>query len=141
MNKAGKKLLSAENFQAYPIWRFDEETESYFPLINLQDLINDHYDMQFRCIFELPNGKNISGSVCGFEDIYFIRIFHKEDYVLINKNFDSVHMKNITDFINKHPEFNISHWQDFFPLKFQTNLNHSEVKDFSGVFDIQRESE
>lgn len=143
MNGISREILSEKDFQACSIWRYDYDENLYYSLNNLDIELNSLYDLEFRCDFETKNGKRISGSVCGVENIYFIRLFLSNDYYTLNnnRNAESLFEETMAEVIRENPQLDALHWRALFPLKFQTNLNHSEVKDFSGIFDIQRESE
>ena len=135
MTVTPKDMKTAADFFACPIWRYDEEDDLYYPVMEESDIPESERDLSIRAVFVTPSGKKIDGYVVGISRVFSIGLFGENRLYHANKNLAPESREWMNEFISDHSELGANSWQDLFPLQY-TQINGDGYRDFSGKFDL-----
>lgn len=131
-----KDLLTPSDFKDYPIWRYDEDADGYFPVVGEEDLPERVRDLRLRADFTAPTGKIIMGYIVGVEDVFSIGLFSNERIYHFNKNLCDLSREQAEEFIVENGLSSELSYKTMFPLRYEAKWGNSIFNDFSGVFEM-----
>lgn len=134
--KNGIKLPLEEHYNTFPMWRYNDENNLYYPIISPDEFPEDSRDLSIKTTFISPIGIIFHGYIVGVKNIFSIGVFINNKTFHFNKNVPELSLEQFNDFIkelNLNKEIIIS---DIFPLQYKTEINLANYKDISGTFDV-----
>lgn len=134
--KNGKEYLTEKDFIEHSIWIMHQSDDLYYPVLGPDDLPHDMRldDLRIRAIFTTKNEKIFNGYLVGLKNIFSIGIFLANRKFYFNKNLLDECIKSIEE-INLNLPAPIRK-EDFFPLRYQTNIDIEAFKNIEGEFNI-----
>lgn len=136
MSSNAKESPGEADYQEYSMWKYDEESELFYPVLSLEDFPEAESDLSIYTRFTLPNGKNVEGYTVGVERVFSMGLFGSESTFFINKNMPDISIEQIKGFLVEQPFLEIEKASDIFPLKYQTLINVEGFFDVTGTFDM-----
>lgn len=131
-----KDYLTPVDFEECPIWRYDEDTDSYFPVKNQDDLPERVRDLSLRSEFKTLEGKTLIGYIVGVESIFSIGIFFNERIYHFNKNLPDLSREQAEAFLAESGLSSELSFETLFPLRYETKWGGETFNDFAGVFEM-----
>lgn len=134
MNINPVKILSRDCFLLCPAWRYDEDSDFYYPVMGVDDLPEMIRDLRIMAKFKAPAGHVFDGYISGVDRIFSIGLFFEERVYYVNKNIASASRMQVNELLSK---LGIQlDFEDIFPLHYETCWGGCNFSDFSGNFDM-----
>ncbi|NWB46395.1 hypothetical protein [Pseudomonas gingeri] len=124
------------DFLKFPLWRYDEESDSYSPVLFPDELPESQWDLTIRAEFSFVNGKNCKGYIIGLEDIYCVALFGGGRTFFLNKNLPELSVEQALAFMETMSDFGFLDVRDMVPLKYRTTIEMEPYLEVEGVFDM-----
>lgn len=131
-----KSEITLADLVAFPVWRFDPETELYGPLIDIDTPIGSVDELHFRATITSRNGHVFEGSVTGKGDIA-IGIFSNGRWYSLNKDWKQASLDQLGALIRDSHIFDGSSPEAMFPFQFKTMINKRPFVDWVDEFDFR----
>ncbi|WP_131721610.1 hypothetical protein [Xanthomonas sp. NCPPB 1128] len=131
----GKINLSPADFDFCPAWRYDEDSDLFFPVRCEQELPELARDLSIRAQFIGPTGEQFEGYIVGVDRVFSIGLFCDGCVFYVNKNMPGASKEQIDNFL-----LMMGRSLDFysmFPLSFETRWGNEIFSNFSGIFSMQ----
>lgn len=136
MSSNAKESPGKADYQEHSMWKYDDESDLYYPVISPKDLPEAESDLSIYTKFTLPNGKNVEGYTVGVERVFSMGLFGDNNIFFINKNMPDLSTEQIQMFLVEQPLLEIEKASDIFPLKYRTLINADGFSDVTGTFDM-----
>jgi len=130
-------IKTPSHFFECPIWRYEEDDDLYHPVMESDDLPDSESDLSIRALFVTPAGKTIDGYVVGISRVFSLTLFWKERLFHVNKNLIPESREFMLEFISERDDPDLRTLDDIFPLRYTTQINRLDYRDFSGTFDLE----
>jgi hypothetical protein len=131
-----RKMKTPTDFFACPIWRYDEDDDVYYPVLEEKEIPEFEHDLRIRAVFTTPSGQKLDGYVVGISRVFSMGLFGREQVFNVNKNLKQLSEENMRALMADRPELGLKAVSDIFPLKYVTQIQRPGYRDFSGVFDL-----
>jgi len=136
MDTEGITYITEQDINDNCMWVLHQDDDLFYPVYGPDDLPADMKlsDLATRAVFMTPSGTEFRGYIFGLKNIYCVVIFFKNEMFIFNKNLLSdceESIQRINTFLNKKVKVN-----DFFPLKYETNIDIKNFNTITGEFDI-----
>jgi hypothetical protein len=133
--KITRQEITLDDLREHPVWYFDNESELFSPLQNLDEEIASVDELHFFAKFVTPGGRELFGSLAGQGDTA-IGIFHNGRWYAANRGWRQTSLEQLSQLVKDSSDLGISDVKDLFPLKFETAIFREPYVDWSGVFDL-----
>jgi hypothetical protein len=90
--KNGLRTLSKNDYDKHPLWKYDEDTDLYYPVVGEDDFPFLVADFRIRASFHAQCGLTLSGYISGLKNIFAIGIFIEDQICFFNKNLPDLSM-------------------------------------------------
>ncbi|MDN8618029.1 hypothetical protein [Variovorax ginsengisoli] len=131
-----KDYLTPSDFMEFPLWRYDEDADGYFPVRGEADLPGRVRDLSLRAEFTTPAGNVFEGYIVGVENVFSIGLFGNERIYHFNKNLSDLSREQAEEFLAASGLSGKLHYEAMFPLRYETKWGSPLFNDFSGVFEM-----
>jgi hypothetical protein len=131
-----KKLVTLQDFQSCPVWRYDEDDDLYHPVMRESDLPDSQRDVSIFAEFKTPGGHSFSGYVVGISRVFSVGLFCGDRTFHINKNIPDLSVEQVRELLACAGLDDVHTVGEFFPLEYRTLILRDEFVDFSGRFEI-----
>jgi hypothetical protein len=132
--KPNTRILVEEDFDAHPLWRYDDETDLYYPIMSIEEVPEYSRSLFIRARFYSPAGIVFNGYLVGAENIYCIGIFCDGCEFMFNKNLPDRCFKSFNKLIENMTSGENLKISDIFPLKYETTINIKNYRTIIGEF-------
>jgi hypothetical protein len=132
----GIKIVEARDFKIFPVWRYDEDDDLYFPVLEGRDLPDSERDISILVDCTAKSGHQFNGYIVGIRKVFSMGLFCAEKTFYVNKNLSDLSFKQMQEFLECTGLSDDLNIDDLFPLKFTTKINRDEFIDFSGTFEM-----
>lgn len=138
-NNYGTRLISENNMDTHPLWRYDDETDLYYPIFSIDEFPEYSRSLFIRAKFFSPNGIILKGYLVGAINIYCIRLFFHGKTFVFNKNLPDFCLKDFNKLIELLPSGKNTKITDIFPVKYETTIDLEGYQNITGEFDAFEE--
>ena len=136
MKDKGKNNLIPSDFHSCPVWKYDEDSDLFYPVGGESDLPDLARDLKIRAVFMAPTGEVLEGYVVGVDRIFSMGLFLGDRVYHLNKNLRGPSRDQVEEYLaKKFPKSNLT-YDGMFPLHFETRWDSVGFVNFSGVFDM-----
>lgn len=94
-----KKLPTPSDFFACPIWRNEDGSDLFYPVLSPDDLPESERDLMIRAVFTTPGGKTFDGYVVGISRVFSIGLFGDDRFYHANQNLRAESEQYMREFI------------------------------------------
>lgn len=136
MSSNAKESPGVSDYQEYSLWKYDEDSDLYYPVLSPKDLPDEESCLSIYSSFILPNGKEIKGCIVGVERVFSMALFGGGNLFFINKNMVDVSVEQIESLLAVQPGLEVKRALDVFPLRYRTLINLEGFSEVDGVFDM-----
>mgnify|MGYP005751442537 CR=1 FL=1 len=133
-----KSEIDLADLDAYPVWRFDTDTDSYEPLEDLDTRIDSIDELHFRATFTSRTGHVFEGSIAG-EGATAMAIFKNGRWYALNKAWRQISLEQLSALLEDGGCAGVELPEKLLPFQFKTTINTDPYVDWSGEFDLKRE--
>jgi hypothetical protein len=133
--KYSTKDLTEMHFDAFPLWRYDENDNLYYAISSLDEVPEEAYNFFIRAEFVTPKGFTLKGYLVSITKNYCIGVFYNGKEFLFNKNAIDNSIERIDKLIAEISSPEIKAPFDIFPLKYTTTIRLPGYRELSGEFD------
>lgn len=138
--RKGVKVLGEDNFKVCSIWKFQDETDLYYPIFSSKDFSEHDDEILIGAKFYSPMGMTFNGYLMDGAHVYCIGLFFKGNEFIFNKNLTSRCLKRFKELRELLPSSKTILIPDIFPLKYETVINLEGYKNITGEFDAFEEN-
>jgi hypothetical protein len=127
-------FLSRDHFERCPTWRFNEDSEGYYPVSVPEELPENIRDLRTFVRFLTVGGDCYDGYIVGAGKVFSVGIFFGENIFHFNKNMPSaMNQESLNNLLSATAYTNDA----FFPVRYETRMNwqDSGYDNFYGDFD------
>lgn len=135
MDINGKNNLAPADFDLCPAWKYDEDSDLFYPVRREEDLPELARDLSIRAQFVAPTGDRFDGYIVGVERVFSLGLFFDGRVYHVNKNMPGASKEQVDELLlrmGKSLDF-----ESMFPLSFETRWETEVFSNFSGVFGMQ----
>ncbi|QZI68008.1 hypothetical protein K5F93_16300 [Pseudomonas protegens] len=136
MSSNAKECPGAADYQEYSMWKYDGESDLYYPVLSPKELPDEESCLTIHSSFTLPNGKEIEGYIVGVERVFSMGFFGKDNVFFINKNMPGASIEQIESLLAIQPSLEVKRAFDIFPLMYRTLIDLEGFSNVTGTFDI-----
>ncbi|WP_227815307.1 hypothetical protein [Nitrogeniibacter aestuarii] len=136
MEAKAKNNIVPGDFSACAAWRYEEDSDLYYPVRGEDDISESLRDLSIRAVFTTPSGEKLDGYVVGTERIFSIGLFWGERTYHINKNLSGLSKEQVDEYLSQRGGASDLQYESMFPLHFQSRWGDDTFVDFSGVFEM-----
>ena len=137
MKTSGKISLVPPDFYNCPVWKYDEESDLYYPVFGIDDVPDLARDLRIRAVFTTPDGQTLDGYIVGIESIFSMALFFGDRIYNVNKNMLGPSRVRIYEYLRDRDTSEKMTFESMFPLKFETRWESEDFRNFSGVFEMK----
>ena len=130
----GRDYLTIDDVKRHPIWKYNEDDDRLYAVIDKSDLIGDHYGLCIRSSFTSLSGDNFIGYIVGVKNVFTIAIYESNLIVYFNRNLPGDYTSSL-DKLSKvrGKKFYV---ENFTPLQYVTDIDLDGFVNISGEFDL-----
>lgn len=129
LNDIHQSDLTAEAFDRFPIWTWDDEQEGYNPLAGSGPLPVEFPTIFIRATFTTPSGHKLNGYLTGLESFYAFGLFVGGTEYTVNLNLPDLAAPVLRSIMQKIGCGNIV------PLRFSADVAIEGRPPITGTFD------
>ena len=129
-------MLSEADFDAYPLWRYDERDDLYHPILSMDEIPEDNRDMFIRAKFYSPNKMIFKGYVNNILKVFCVNFFWNNKIYFFNKNAPDWCLEQFYKLAEtlQTEKNKIIVIPDIFPVKYETAIDLEGYRNVSGEF-------
>lgn len=131
-----RNYLRLADFQIFPVWKYDEDSELFHPVVEMNDLPERTRDLFISAELVTASGLRFDGYVVGVERIFSIGLFYKNSIYHLNKNLPDISREQIRDLFSNIGSDEDLEFSSLFPINFTTKWGGEVFVDFSGSINI-----
>lgn len=136
METNGKGNLSPSDFDLCPAWKYDEDSDLFYPVSGEKDLPEMARDLIIRAVFTTPSGDRFDGYIGGVERVFSMALFLGDRFYHVNRNMPGPSREQIDEFLSNKGGASTLTFDSMFPLRFETRWENETFANFSGVFEM-----
>lgn len=136
MESNGKNYLIPSDFDSCPAWKYDEDSDLFYPVRREEDLPELTRDLSVRAVFTAPTGETLDGYVVGIDRIFSMGLFEGNRIYHVNKHLPGPSREQIKEYLATKNTTSHLTFESMFPLQFKTDWEDETFINFSGIFDI-----
>lgn len=132
----GIELIKLRDFETSPVWRFDEDCDLYFPVLQGRDLPESERDVSIFVECKSNFGHPFDGYIVGIDKVFSMGLFCGRKVFHLNKNLPELSAEQMKEFLVCAGLSDALNVKDLFPLTYTTQIKRDEFRDFSGQFEM-----
>lgn len=132
---AQKSEIELTDLQRCPVWRYDNETELFEPLNDIDCQIGSIDELHFYAKFTTLTGHQFEGSVTGKGETA-IGIFANGRWYSLNKEWKKASLDQLSSLIRDCNLSDIDNPLKMLPINFQTTIMKEPFVDWAGEFSL-----
>ena len=132
----GIKLVDLRDFETCPVWRYDEDDDLHFPVVQGKDLPDSERDVSIFVDCKTKSGHKFNGYIVGIGKIFSMGLFCADKTFYVNRNLLDLSFEQMRGFLECAGLSNLLTVENLFPLEYTTKINRDEFIDFSGQFEM-----
>lgn len=132
------KLLTPADFDACPLWRYDDGDDLDHPVISTEEIPELERELFTKAIFTTRAGDTLEGCVIGISYVFSIGLFGGDKVFILNKNMEDHSRQQVNELLALHPSIKARTFDELFPVKYRTTIGRLGYREFSGSFEFDR---
>jgi hypothetical protein len=132
------KLLTPNNFDECPLWKYDDDSEYNYPVLDASQIPESERDLFTIAKFTTQYGDVLLGCVIGISYVFSVGLFGGDKIFIFNKNLPDRARQHAKNLVALHPSLRAKTVEELFPLKYQTAIGRPGYREFSGLFEMDR---
>ncbi len=133
--KNGTRSLTEACFDAFLMWRCEDEKIIYYPVLSLEEIPDKPFNFFVRAEFVSPSGIKFKGYLVSVTRYYCMGLYYYNKEYMFNKNMFKECCSRTTEIVTLINSPKIKRISDIFPLKYRTNINMPDIRELDGAFD------
>ena len=127
-----RRILTAEDFDKYPVWTWDEAMENVQPISETEPSIKDYVDLFIKATFT-SDDYTFQGYLMGGDYFYGFVIFINTEKFMFNINLPDYNTQHLNLLFKclKCTSFN------FFPVRYESDVTLKETGKIAGILDFK----
>lgn len=127
-------LLTEGHFEECPVWRFDEDSDGFYPVNEPEALPENIRDLRTAVVFTTHDGQSFNGYIVGAGRVFSIGIFKDGKTFHFNNNMPAViNQESLNNLLSASSPLA----GNIFPARYETKMQWQDkgFNNFSGEFD------
>jgi hypothetical protein len=133
----GIKFVRLQDFSVCPVWRYDEDDDLYYPVLQGKDLPISEKDVSIFVECKINTGHIFNGYIVGIGNVFSMGLFCDENIFYLNKNLPDLSCEQMQIFLKSTGLSSDVKVEQLLPITYATKINREEFLDFTGQFNMK----